>query len=54
MNVCECVCEFFKGASLLAQQVKNLPTMQETQVQSLGRDDTLEKGNGNPFQCVLA
>ena len=24
--------------------VKNLPAMQETQVQSLGREDTLEKG----------
>ena len=35
----------------MAQQVKNLPTMQDIQVQSLGREDTLEKGNGNPFQC---
>ena len=32
------------GASLVAQMVKNLPTMQETQVQSLGREDPLEKG----------
>ena len=31
-------------ASLVAQTVKNLPAMQETQVQSLGRDDPLEKG----------
>ena len=30
--------------SLLAQMVKNLPAMQETQVQSLG------EGNGNPLQ----
>ena len=30
--------------SLLAQTVKNLPAMQETQVQSLGQEDTLEKG----------
>ena len=30
-------------ASLLAQMVKNLPTMQETQVQSLGQEDLLEK-----------
>ena len=29
--------------SLLAQMVKHLPTMQETQVQSLGREDPLEK-----------
>ena len=27
----------------MAQTVKNLPAMQETQVQSLGRDDPLEK-----------
>ena len=31
-------------ASLMAQMVKNLPEMQETQVQSLGWEDTLEKG----------
>ena len=31
-------------ASLVAQMVKNLPAMQETQVQSLGREDPLEKG----------
>ena len=30
-------------ASLVAQTVKNLPAMQETQVQSLGQEDTLEK-----------
>ena len=30
-------------ASLVAQTVKNLPAMQETQVQSLGREDPLEK-----------
>ena len=29
---------------LMAQTVKNLPAMQETQVQSLGREDCLEKG----------
>ena len=27
----------------MAQTVKNLPAMWETQVQSLGREDTLEK-----------
>ena len=32
-----------KGASLVAQTVKNLPTMRETQVQSLGQEDPLEK-----------
>ena len=30
--------------SLVAQMVKNLPAMQETQFQSLGREDSLEKG----------
>ena len=31
------------GASLVAQLVKNLPTMQETWVQFLGQKDSLEK-----------
>ena len=31
------------AASLVAQSVKNLPAMQETQVRSLGREDPLEK-----------
>ena len=31
------------GTSLIAQMVKNLPTMWETQVQSLGWEDPLEK-----------
>ena len=30
--------------SLVAQIVKNLPAMQESQVQSLGQEDPLEKG----------
>ena len=32
-----------KQTSLVAQKVKRLPTMRKTQVQSLGREDTLEK-----------
>ena len=32
------------GTSLMAQMVKNLPAMQETQVPSLGQEDPLEKG----------
>ena len=32
------------GASLVAQMVKNLLAMQETRVQSLGQEDSLEKG----------
>ena len=31
------------GAFLLAQMVKNLPAMQETQVRSLDQEDSLEK-----------
>ena len=30
-------------ASLVAQMVKNLPAVQETQIQSLGQEDLLEK-----------
>ena len=33
-----------KEASLVAQMVKNLPAMQETETQSLGWEDLLEKG----------
>ena len=32
------------GASLVAQTVKRLPTTRETRVQSLGREELLEKG----------
>ena len=34
---------YFARASLVAQIVKCLPAMQETQVRSLGREDFLEK-----------
>ena len=33
-----------RRASLVPQVVKNLPVMQETWVQSLGREDLLEEG----------
>ena len=33
-----------QGPSLVAQLVKNLPTMQETRVQFLGQEDPLEEG----------
>ena len=32
------------GSSLVAHMVKNLPAMQETQVQALGWEDPLENG----------
>ena len=35
---------------LVGKLVKNLPAMWETRVQSLGREDLLEKENGNPLQ----
>ena len=38
-----CVFSGREGASLVAQMVKNLPAMQETQVQSLSLEDPLEE-----------
>ena len=40
-------------AALVAQMVKNLPAMQETWVQFLGRDDPLEKGMAT-YASILA
>ena len=40
----ECV-----GVSLVAQMVKNLPAMWDTQVQSLGLEEPLEKGMATHF-----
>ena len=37
------VYKLYIGAFLVAQTVKNLPTMQETWAPSLGREDLLEK-----------
>ena len=37
-------------ASLVAQLVKNLPTMRKTWVQFLGWEDPLDKGKGYPLQ----
>ena len=41
---CVCVSTILLKASLVLQTVKNLPAMWETQVQSLGWEDALEKG----------
>ena len=38
------LCEVCVGASLVAQMVKNLPTVQEIQVQFLVWEDPLEEG----------
>ena len=40
-------------ASLVAQLVKNLPAMQETQVQSLGGEDPIGKGTAT-HSSILA
>ena len=37
-------------ASVVAQMVQNLPAMQETQVQSLGWENPVERRHGNPLQ----
>ena len=34
----------YKGASLVAQMVKNLPAKRKTQIQSLDREDPLAEG----------
>ena len=40
------------GASLVAQMVKNLPSMLETWVQSLSQEDLLEKGMAIHFSIL--
>ena len=37
-------------ASLVAQMVKSLPAVQETQIWSLGQEDSPGEGNNNPLQ----
>ena len=46
MKVCLLLHDLFNilWASLVAQTVKNVPAMKETQVQSLGREDPLQEG----------
>ena len=42
--VCVCVCMYvYVWASLVAKRLKCLPTMRETWIRSLGREDPLEK-----------
>ena len=38
------------GASLVAQMLKNLPSIQETWVRCLSQGDPPGEGNGNPLQ----
>ena len=42
-----------QGVSLVIQIVKNLPALQETQVQSLGQEDSLKKGKAT-HSSILA
>ena len=44
IKICLLTLAFWCGASLVAQLVKNLPAVQETQARSLGQEDPLEKG----------
>ena len=46
-----CLIEVFV-ASLVAEKVRNLPAIQETQVQSLGPEDPLEKGMATHFSIL--
>ena len=43
----------FSWASIVAQLVKNLPSMQETWVPSLGWEDPLEKGKANHSSILV-
>ena len=47
-----CGLEDRKRASLVAQMVKNLPAMWETQVRSLGLEDALEKAMATHFSIL--
>ena len=47
--VCVCVCVYARGASV----IKNPPAVQETQVQSLGHKDPLEKEMAT-YSSILA
>ena len=48
------LCNILCTISLVAQMVKNLPAMQETQVQSLGQEDPLEKrmATHSQYSCL--
>ena len=43
----------YSWASLVAQLKKNLPTMQQTSVQSLGWEDPLEKGKATHSSILV-
>ena len=43
----------FSGPSLVVQMVKNPPAMQDTQIQSLGQEDPLEKEMATHFSILV-
>ena len=43
---------YMHGASLVAQLVKNLPAMQETQVLPLGQENALKEGMASHFSIL--
>ena len=44
--------KYIKRVSLMAQMVKNLPTLREAWVRSLGWEDPLEKGTAIHFSIL--
>ena len=52
LSIFSCVC-WPRGESLVAQMVKNLPVIRETQVRSLGRENPLEEEVAN-HSSILA
>ena len=53
LSTLPCVSSFSSWASLVAQMVKNMPGMQETQVQSLGQEHPPEKGMANHSSSLV-
>ena len=37
----------------MAQMVKNLPAMRDIWIRSLGQEDPLEEGSGDPLSSIL-
>ena len=46
--------ELLRGTSLMAQTIKKLLAMQETQVRSLGQKDPLEKTFASPHSNIMS
>ena len=46
----KCTVRIQQAVQRKAKMVKNLPAVQESQVQFLGQEDSPREGNGNPLQ----